>query len=138
SSAAAFKEKQPPDWVVEWLASRAKRAEQRAEKQSRAEAGDKIVDEAAQAKRAASREAKVAAGLRELELWLRDIARGGLAAVQSQPPNFWERTAARLVDAQAPGVARLTRDMAGVPGLGEGGGGRVVERCGGCFVLGGR
>src|SRR6266545_4168314 len=63
SSADAFKEKQPPDWVVEWLASRAKRAEQRAEKQSRAEAGEKIVDEAAQAKRAASREAKVAAGL---------------------------------------------------------------------------
>src|SRR5262245_45309526 len=42
SSAAAFKEKQPPDWVVEWMASRAKRAEQRAEKQARAEVGEKI------------------------------------------------------------------------------------------------
>src|SRR5262249_1142903 len=113
SSAAAFKEKKRPDWVVEWMLSRAKRAEQRAEKQARPEAGDKIVDEAAQAKRAAGREAKVTAGLRELELWLRDIARGGLAAVQSQPPNFWERTAARLVDAQAPGVGRLARDVAG-------------------------
>jgi len=128
SSAAAFKEKKAPDWVVEWMESRAKRAEQRAEKQAKAETGEKIVDEAAQAKRAASREAKVTAGLRDLELWLRDIARGGLAAVQSQPPNFWERTAARLVDAQAPGVARLIREMAGVPASGEGWEGRLLER----------
>ena len=131
----AFKEKKPPDWVLEWMASRAKRAEQRAEKQTRAEAGEKIVDEAAQAKRAASREAKVAAGLRDLGLWLRDIARGGLAAVGSQPPKFWERTAARLVDAQAPGVARLVREMAGVPASGEGWEARLLERLGKLYLL---
>jgi SWIM zinc finger len=135
SSAGAFKEKQLPDWVVEWMASRAKRAEQRAEKQARPEAGDKIVDEAAQAKRAASREAKVTAGLRELELWLRDITRGGLAAAQSQPPQFWERMAARLVDAQAPGVARLVREMAGVPASGEGWEGRLLERLSRLYLL---
>ncbi len=117
---AAFKEKQPPAWVGEWIASRAKRAQQRVEKQAKAEAGEKIVDVDAQAKRAANREAKVTTGLQELDLWLRDLARGGLAAAQSQPPQFWERTAARLVDAQAPGVARLVREMAGVPASGEG------------------
>jgi SWIM zinc finger len=135
SNAAAFKEKRRPDWVVEWMASRAKRAEQRAEKQARPEAGDKIVDEAAQAKRAASREAKVTAGLQELELWLRDIARGGLAAAQSQPPQFWERMAARLIDAQAPGVARLVREMAGVPASGEGWEGRLLERLSRLYLL---
>src|SRR5262249_14325325 len=117
---AAFKEKRPPDWVVEWVASRAKRAQQRVEKQEKVEGGEKTVDAAAQAKRAASRDAKVTTGLQELEVWLRDIARGGLAAVQSQPPKFWERTVARLVDAQAPGVARLVREMAGIPASGEG------------------
>ncbi|MGH9938011.1 MAG: SWIM zinc finger family protein, partial [Blastocatellia bacterium] len=125
---AAFKEKQPPDWVVEWMASRVKRVRQRSEKQAKAETGEKIVDEAAQAKRAAIREAKVTSGLRELELWLRDIARGGLAAVQSQPPQFWERMAARLIDAQAPGVARLVREMAGVAASGEGWEGWLLER----------
>ena len=135
SSAAAFKEKKPPDWVVEWMASRAKRAEQRAEKQAKDGAGEKVVDEAAQAKRAASREAKVAAGLGELELWLRDVARGGLAAVQSQQPKFWERTAARLVDAQAPGVARLMREMEGVPASGEGWEGRLLEQLGRLYLL---
>jgi hypothetical protein len=135
SSASSFKEKQRPDWVVEWMASRAKRAEQRAEKQAKPEAGDKIVDEAAQAKRSASREAKVTAGLRELELWLRDITRGGLAAAQSQPPQFWERMAARLIDAQAPGVARLVREMAGVPASGEGWEGRLLERLSRLYLL---
>src|SRR5262245_16875069 len=72
---AAFKEKRPPDWVVEWVASRAKRAQQRVEKQEKVEAGEKTVDAAAQAKRAASRDAKVTTGLQELEVWLRDIAR---------------------------------------------------------------
>jgi SWIM zinc finger len=135
SSAAAFKEKKPPDWAGEWLASRAKRAQQRSEKQAKAESGEKIVDEAAQAKRAASREAKVTAGLRELELWLRDITRGGLAAVQSQPLQFWERTAARLVDAQASGAARLTREMAGIPASGEGWESRLLERMSRLYLL---
>ncbi|HKQ75739.1 MAG TPA: SWIM zinc finger family protein [Blastocatellia bacterium] len=131
----AFNEKQPPDWVVEWIASRAKRDQQRVEKQAKAEAGEKTVDAAAQAKRAASREAKVTTGLQELELWLRDIARGGLAAVQSQPPKFWERTVARLVDAQAPGVARLVREMAGVSASGEGWERRLLERLGRLYLL---
>jgi hypothetical protein len=135
AQSTAFKEKEPPDWVVEWMASRTKRAKQRSEKQAKADAGEKIVDEAAQAKRAASREAKVIAGLRELELWLRDIARGGLAAAQSQSPQFWERMAARLVDAQAPGVARLVREMAGVPASGEGWEARLLERLGRLYLL---
>jgi hypothetical protein len=131
----AFKEKQPPDWVVEWVASRAKRAEQRVEKQAKAEAGEKIVDEAAQARRAASRESKVTAGLQELELWLRDIVRGGLAAAQSQPPQFWDRMAARLIDAQASGAARLTREMAGIPVSGDGWEARLLERMSRLYLL---
>ncbi len=132
---AAFKEKQQPPWVAEWIASRAKRVQQRAEKQAKEETGEKVVDPGAQAKRAASRETKVVAGLRELELWLRDIAHGGLAAVQVQPPEFWERTAARLVDAQAPGIARLVRDMAGVPASGDGWQGRLLERLSRLYLL---
>lgn len=111
---AAFSETQAPAWVSEWLESRTKRAEQKAEKQTAKETEDKAVDLKAQAKRAEAREQKVAAGLRELDLWLRDLVRNGLAAAQTQPPSFWERTAARMVDAQAPGVARLIRELPGV------------------------
>jgi hypothetical protein len=131
----AFKEKEPPDWVIEWLASRAERAEKRVEKQAKAKAGGKIVNKAAQSKRAADREAKVTAGLQELELWLRDIVRGGLAAVQSQPATFWTRTASRMVDAQAPGVARLVRQLLGVAASGEGWESRLLERLGRLYLL---
>src|SRR5262249_44174461 len=125
----------PPAWVSEWLASRAKRSEQRAEKQAKEETGAKTVAAAAQAKRAASREAKVSAGLGELELWLRDLARGGLASAQSQPPQYWERTAARLIDAQAPGIARLVREMSGLTASGEGWQARLLERLGKLYLL---
>jgi hypothetical protein len=131
----AFRDKQPPDWVSEWMASRAKRAEQRAGNQAKDEASEKIVDEAARAKRAAGREAKVTAGLQELELWLRDIARGGLAAAQSQPSQFWDRTAARLLDAQAPGIARLAREMAAAAASGAGWESRLLERMAKLYLL---
>ncbi|HMX29515.1 MAG TPA: SWIM zinc finger domain-containing protein, partial [Blastocatellia bacterium] len=128
----AFTETSPPDWVGEWLASRAKRAEQKAEKQQTKE---KPVDEAAQAKRSAAREAKVAAGIRELELWLRDLVRNGLAAAQTQPPQFWERMAARLVDAQAPGLAQMVRDLGGAAASGDGWHSRLLERAGKLHLL---
>jgi hypothetical protein len=128
----AFTTAEPPVWVSEWLDSRSKRAGQKAEKQVAKQAliqnEEKAPDPNAQAKRAAAREQKVAAGLRELDLWLRDLVRNGLATAQTQPPSFWERTAGRMVDAQAPGIARLIRELPGVIASGEHWQGRLLER----------
>lgn len=136
SQPQAFTEKTPPAWVSEWLESRAKRAQQKNEKPQVAEtATGKTVDEAAQAKRAAARESKVAAGVQELELWLRDLVRNGLAIAQTQPPQFWERMAARLVDAQAAGLARLVREMSGVANSGQDWQARLLERAGKLHLL---
>lgn len=107
----------PPPWVAEWLSSRAQKVERQAKK---AERVGQVSDEAAQAKRAAERTKRVAAGLRDLELWLRDLMRGGLASVQGKPYTFWDAPAARLVDAQAPGLARMVRELASIPVSGEG------------------
>ncbi|HEX9001510.1 MAG TPA: SWIM zinc finger family protein, partial [Blastocatellia bacterium] len=95
----------------------------------------KPVDEAAQAKRAAAREAKVAAAVQVLQLWLRDLVRNGLAVAQTQPPQFWERIAARLVDRQAAGLARLVREMAAVANSGQGWQARLLERIGKLHLL---
>jgi len=117
---SAFAERaEPPAWVAEWLAERDKRAAQRAAK---AETRDDETGGGNGAKKArpaassspsavAAREAKVAAGMRDLSLWLRDLVRGGTAAAGAQPPRFFEQPAARLVDAQAPGAARLVRTL---------------------------
>lgn len=75
-------------------------------------------DEAAAAKRAAERHRRVCDGLAELDRWLRDRVRTGLA--QTAGDAGVERMAARLVDAQAPGAANLVRRSAGTPASGSG------------------
>lgn len=108
---ATLTQKEPPAWVAEWLAGRQEKAETKAKKvETKAEA-EKNVDPAAQAKRIAQREAKITAGLDELNRWLRDTIRQGLDAAQQRGFSHFDGIAARMVDAQAPGVARLLRDI---------------------------
>jgi hypothetical protein len=52
------------------------------------------------------RESRIEGGLAQLESWLADMIAQGLAVARTQPPQFWSQMAARLVDAQAPGLAR--------------------------------
>jgi hypothetical protein len=114
-----FKDTAQPNWVSDWLASRTKRAEQKADRA--AKQSDEIADPNAQAKRAASRESKVSAGVRELELWLHDLIRNGLAAPQVQEHKFWDNPTKRMIDAQAPGVARLLQQAASYSAFGASG-----------------
>jgi hypothetical protein len=53
---AAFKQKSQPAWVSEWTSSRARRAQQKADKA--AKQSEEIVDPAAQSRRAEQREKK--------------------------------------------------------------------------------
>ena len=124
----AFTPDVPPTWVADWASAHARRAARRTEAQSviasGAGAGDgdattiptvgTVADPDAQARRAADREARIAAGLDELERWLGDLTRHGLAGVDGKPYAFWDGPAARLVDAQAPGLARRVRALYGV------------------------
>jgi hypothetical protein len=68
-----------------------------------------LADPAAAAKRAAARADRVAAGLDELDQWLCDQVRGGIAGLESAGYAHFDTTAARMVDAQAPGVAGMLR-----------------------------
>ena len=128
----------PPDWVAEWIASRSARAAKRAEREAReAEPdGEGAPTDPAQAEkaakqaaaRAAERDRRVAAGVAELGLWLRDLIRQGLSTAATRPASSWETMAARLVDAQAPGAARLVRQMATIPASGDGWPERLLDR----------
>lgn len=123
----AFSQTEIPAWVKDWLESRNKRAETKAAKATEPE---KPVDEAAQAKRTEAREKKVKAGLEALSLWLKDLLRDGIAQAQSKPHSFWESQAARLVDAQAPGLARMVRELAEIPASGADWPSRLLEKMG--------
>lgn len=136
----------PPEWVTEWLDSREQRAARKAEREARAASADSeetAEDAAAQREkaarqaeaRAAERERRVAAGVAELGLWLRDLVRQGLSTAPTRPASSWETMAARLVDAQAPGAARLVRQMATIPASGEGWPDRLLDRMARLYLL---
>jgi SWIM zinc finger len=126
----AVTEGDPPDWVQEWLDKRSQTSQKKQEAKA-----EKPVDPVAQAKRVAQREAKVTAGLGDLDLFLRDVVRQGLATVQTQPYSYWDRAAARLVDAQAPVLAKRIRAMASIPHSGQGWADRLLKELGKLHLL---
>ena len=95
-------EVQPPAWVSEWLAGRAERAAKKAVPTG-------PPDEVAALKRAETRQARVEEGISFVRGWLNDLLRAGLAAAGTWPESHWKAAAARLVDLQAPGLARQIR-----------------------------
>lgn len=107
--AASFKAQPEPGWVSDWIAGREERAEKKVEKAK--VAAEKPVDPEAQAKRAAQRQARVQDGVAECRVWLDDLVRRGLASAQRDDGASWQRVAARMVDAQAPGLAEMVRQI---------------------------
>ncbi|HZA73748.1 MAG TPA: hypothetical protein VE476_12670 [Propionibacteriaceae bacterium] len=83
---------------------------------------------------AAARAERVATGLDELDQWLRDQVRTGIAGLGRGGYGPLDRMAARMVDAQAPGVAGMLR---GLPGelAGEGWPSRLLEQLGALHLL---
>ena len=105
----------PPDWAQSWLDARASRAAATATRAERPTA----IDPEARAKRIATRERKVAAGIDELDRWLRDLMRRGLDSTRSEGYRFWDAMGARLVDAQAGGLGRSVRGLASAANAGD-------------------
>jgi hypothetical protein len=122
----AFQNNEPPPWVTDWLADRQSRAEKKIAKEKSGD--DKAPDPAAHAKRVEQRLIKVEAGVTELRRFIQDAVRQGLATLQNKPYDYWEGMAARLVDAQAPGLARFVRDCAGVAHMGSDWQERLLEK----------
>jgi hypothetical protein len=112
----------PPDWASSWLTARTAKV---GHAPAREPAEPK--DPKTAAKRAEQREARVATGLAELDRWLCDQVRQGLAASQQAGYGHWDDIAARMVDAQAPGPAERLRALASVPHSGAGWDGRLLE-----------
>jgi hypothetical protein len=115
----------PPGWAAGWLTTRAGRPGRAPSGPSGEPAEPR--DPKAAARRAEQREARVASGLAELDRWLCDQARQGLAASQQAGYGHWDDIAARMIDAQAPGLAERLRALASVPHSGAGWDGRLLE-----------
>jgi hypothetical protein len=102
-----FGETSPPNWVSEWISSRTKR-------QAEAKLANPQDSDQRQ-KRSNQRRTKMTAGVVDLQRWLQDRIRQGLGTLATESYSFWEQPAARLVDAQAEGLARILRQLARIP-----------------------
>lgn len=103
----AFAPQAAPPWVSEWLADRQKRSERKESAKTAATAPEP----GARARRMEQRDRRIDGGLDQLHLWMGDLVRMGLASARTQPSTYWNAIAARLVDAQAPGLGRMVRKL---------------------------
>ncbi|MEU2725347.1 SWIM zinc finger family protein [Streptomyces smyrnaeus] len=148
----------PPEWADGWLSGRRQRANKKAAGNGAgtsgagdtsgepgaarsagegatagetARGGEEDARQRAEAarRRAEQRAARITAGAEELEQRLADLLRGGLAGAEQSGYAPWEEMAARMVDAQAPGLATRIRELGTVPGSGEGWPERLLAEC---------
>lgn len=124
SDGSALPAGEPPDWAAEWLAGRRTRA--RIKEQP---PGSGPADPEAARRRAERRAERIGGGAQELEQRLTDLLRGGLAAAEQSGYGLWEETAARMVDAQAPGLAGRVRELGAIAASGPGWPVRLLEEC---------
>ncbi|MGV9879384.1 SWIM zinc finger family protein [Streptomyces sp. NPDC003006] len=117
---------EPPAWAEDWLGSRRKRAE---DKRSSPASPAASADPEAARKRAQKRAERITAGATELEQRLSDLLRSGTASAEQTGYGLWEETAARMVDAQAPGLAARVRELGAIPSSGPGWPVRLLEEC---------
>lgn len=105
-----FQAKDAPAWVTEWLSSRVEKAQKKEERQIEKAAAP--VDPQAAAKREAQRWERLEAATQELQRWLTDQLISGLGTLDAESLKTWQTMAARMVDAQAPGLGLRLRDAA--------------------------
>ena len=117
-----------PGWVSEWLSSRSEKAQKKEERQI--EKTDAPADPQAAAKRAAQRWQRVDGAGHELQRWLADQIARGLGAVNTEMLKTWHTMAARMVDAQAPGLGVRVRIAADGVNRGDNWPARTLERLG--------
>lgn len=128
----SFREGTAPDWAQAWQTARRQRAQQRAAKSTKPAAA---TDPATKAKREAQRRRRMNDGAEELKLWLRDLVAAGLAQAPAQEAAYWKTAAARLVDAQAPGLATRVGAMRDAVFSGEDWAPKLLDRLGTTALL---
>ncbi|MFF8098712.1 SWIM zinc finger family protein [Streptomyces sp. NPDC016640] len=124
-----------PERAEEWIAGRRTRTGRRGDADAPDAPPGSAGPEAAR-RRAERRAERIDAGATELEQRLTDLLRGGLASAEQSGYGLWEETAARMVDAQAPGLAARVRELGALPGTGPGWPVRLLEECALLHLLG--
>jgi hypothetical protein len=111
SKADYFTDNTPPTWAEEWLNKRLQTEERKQAKLEEKTPEQIAKSEAEKSKREEKRFQNIDTGLVDLQKWIEDIVRQGLGNLSTSDYQFWESQAARMVDAQAPGIGNLIREI---------------------------
>ena len=115
--AARFTATGAPAWVAEWLASRGEKAQKK--EASQAEKAVAPVDPLAAARREALRWKRIEGAAQDLQRFLADQSARGLGSLDPATLKTWSTMAARMVDAQAPGLGARLQDTLALVRQGE-------------------
>ncbi|MFJ5674414.1 SWIM zinc finger family protein [Streptomyces sp. NPDC093097] len=132
---------EPPPWVAEWLAARRRRSERPEGGAGPGAPSRAPADPEAARRRAERRRQRIAAGATELERRLEDLLRSGLTTAAGaggstasgdgtgSGRDSWDETAARMIDAQAPGLAARARELGSIASSGPDWPSRLLAEC---------
>lgn len=124
---------EPPIWVSDWLEQRDKKRKPKVKADlSPAEIKKRKADKA---KRLAKRVSEMQEGFNDLENWIVDLIRQGIAALESRPYSFWKEMAAQMVDRKISGASGIILDMALIPGSGPDWPDRMVQKISSLYLL---
>lgn len=125
-----------PTWVKEWIDKRQAKAEKIVEPIVEIDDKTQAKREKDKLKRENERLALVQAGATELELWLKDLLRSGFLSLPEKGSGFFDKTAARMVDAKATGLANMVKGFTKINFYnGTGWHSEVLAQAAGTFLL---
>jgi len=93
-----------PSWVIEWVGKGAPVAKDLSPERMQANAENRQ-------KNFSKRLDRMVAGLNELENWLLDTLRQGIAALEQQPFSYWTAISARIHDAQLSAIGKRIKNI---------------------------
>ena len=106
-----FQTAEEPEWVKAWMDKRV--TKEKPKSPEVAEPSEEEIEqlEKNREKTQQNRLALVVAGAEELDLWLKDLVRIGLLELPNKSKAEFQRVAARMIDAKAPGLAGWIKSL---------------------------
>ena len=108
-SEAFFIREDMPTWVAQWLATRGDKTAQNSRPAATAERLEKNAN--LRSKNRLKRLEEMKQGVKDLETWLLDLTRQGLASTEQLEYAYWQDIAARMVDNKLAGVGLKIRSL---------------------------